>query len=98
MFSQFVPPVPTPLCPHVHLYVCLSIPALQIDLSILFFSRLHTYALIYSVFLFPTSVCRTDSRSVHITTNDPVYFHFMTNIPLYVCTTSSLSIHLSVDV
>ena len=43
-----------PLPPHVHmsfLYVCISIPALQIGSSVLYhFSRLHTYTLIYICF------------------------------------------------
>ena len=78
MVSQFVPPVPTPVCPRVH-SLCLllySCPASRCIYTV-FFPRFHICALIRSVFLFLTSVCRTDSRSIHITTDDPVSFHFM---------------------
>ena len=46
-----------------------------------------------------TSLCMTDSRSIHLTTNNSVSFLFMaSNIPLYICATSSLSISLSMGV
>ena len=36
----------------------------------------------------------TVSWSIHVSTNDPISFLFMANIPLYIHTTSSLSILL----
>ena len=65
------------------------------------FSRFHIYALIYDifVFLFLTSICMTVSRSIHVSTNDSISFLlWLGNIPLYICTTSSLSIHLSMGI
>ena len=61
-----------PLPPHVHmsfLYVCISIPALQIGSSVLYhFSRLHTYTLIYICFSLSdfTLLFMTDSIHLHI--------------------------------
>ena len=41
----------------------------------------------------------TESRSIHISTNDTVSFLlWLSNIPLYICITSSLSIHLSINI
>ena len=38
----------------------------------------------------------TDSRSIYVTTNDPVLFLLVANIPLYTLMgTTSLSMHLS---
>ena len=42
-----------------------------------------------------TSLCMAVSRSIHFSTNHPNnFFLWLSNIPLYMCTTSSLSIHL----
>ena len=79
LISQFIPPSPQP---HVHmciLYVCVSIPALQIGSSVPFFQIPHIClnirCLCFSFWL--TSLCMTDSRSIHISTNDPISFLFM---------------------
>ena len=78
--SQFVPPS------HFHmsiLYICVSIPPLQIGSSVPFFPRFHTYMLIYDIiwylffFFWLTLLCMTDSRSTHLTTNGPVLFLFV---------------------
>ena len=47
-----------------------------------------------------TSFCMTDSRSIHVSANDSSLFLFMTEkYPIvYVCTTSSLSSHLLMDI
>ena len=37
------------------------------------------------------------SISIHVASNDIILFFFMTNIPLYMYKTSSLSIHSSVN-
>ena len=52
------------------LYVCFSIPALQIDSSH-FFLRFHIYTLIYNICfsLSDSSLCPADSRSIHISTD-----------------------------
>ena len=70
----------------VHLLPFFYIPHVCVNIQYLFFS------------LWLTSLCMTHSRSIHISTNDPISFLFMANIPLHICTTSSLSIHLSLDI
>ena len=74
LISQLISPSP-PHCVHMSiLYVCISI-ALQIELivAIFFFFRLHIYALVYSIcFSHLTLLYMTDSRSIHISTNDPI--------------------------
>ena len=52
------------------------------------------------VFLFLTHFTLTDSRSIHISSNDPILFLFMAekySIVSYICNTS-LSIHLLMDI
>ena len=48
------------------------------------------YDICFSHSDFPHS-CVTDSRFIHITTNDPISFLFMDAIPLYIHSTTSLS-------
>ena len=68
------------------LYVCISIPALQIGLSVP--EILYICVNIYLFFSFGlTSACTTDTMFFHITPNDSMSFLLVTNIPLYICTT-----------
>ena len=84
------------LCVHTSaFYTCISLPALQIGPSVYHFSRIHILCVnIYLFFSFwLTSLCMTVSRSNSI--NDPILFLlWLSDIPLYICTTSSLSIHM----
>ena len=51
------------------------------------------------VFLFLTSVSFMISWSMHVAVNGTIVFFLrLSNMSLHVCTTSSLSIHLSVDI
>ena len=50
------------------------------------------------VFLCLTSFSMIISRSIHVAGNGIILFFFMANILLYLCTISSLSISLSVDI
>ena len=80
LLSQFVPPAPSPLCPHVdslclHLYSC---PADRFFCTIFLDSIyicVNIWYLFFSFWL--TSLWMTDSGFIHITTNDPIYFLFM---------------------
>ena len=99
--SHFVPAYPSHSpYPQVHslslrFYSC---PAPRFFRTIFFFFQIpYICVSIWVFFLFLTSLCMTDSRSIHLTTNNSVSFLFMANIPLYICATSSLPIHLSVD-
>ena len=65
------------------------------------FSRFHIYALIYDI-CFSLSdllhcVRQSLGPSVSLQMTQFRSFLWLSNIPLYICTTSSLSIHLSVD-
>ena len=89
--------------PHVLksiLYVYVFIPVLPLCSSEPFFlDSIYMCQRMVFVFLSLTSsLSVTDSRSIHLTTNNSILFLlWLSNIPLYICATSSLSIHLSMD-
>ena len=63
------------------------------------FARFHTYVLIYwFLFLWLISLSITGCRFIHLSKTESNVFPSMANIPLYICTITSLSIHLSVDI
>ena len=73
LLSQFVPPSPVCTSPSL----CLRLYSCPANRFIGYrFSRFHTYALKYNSFWI-TSLCGTDSRFIHIATNNPVSFLFM---------------------
>ena len=79
LISQFIPLSPFP---HFHtsiLYICISIPSLQIGSSLQFFYTPHICInmqyLFFSFWL--TLLPMTDSRSIHISTNDQISFLFV---------------------
>ena len=82
LLSRFISPSPSPLCIHMKnvewsMSAFLFLPWKYIDLYP--FSRFHICALIYNYLFFIfwlTSFCMTDSRSIHVTANDPVLFLF----------------------
>ena len=79
------------------LYVCMSIPALQIGSSVPFFQIPYICVNIqYLFFSFQSSsLCITGFRFIHLTRTDSnQFFSWLSDIPLYICTTTSLSIHL----
>ena len=62
------------------------------------FFRFHIYALIGEICFLLFDLLYSVSRSIHISINDPVsFFLWLSNIPLYICTTS-LSIPLLMDI
>ena len=109
--SHFVPAYPSPSpCPQVcslclRLYSC---PAPRFFRIKYFFFKIPyiCVSIRYSFSLFGlTSLCMTDSRSIHLTTcvlhvslqiTQFCFFLWLTNIPLYIRATS-LSIHLLMD-
>ena len=94
-------PTTPPLSPlGVHMFVlynCISISALQTGSSEPFFFLDSIYFLsIRYLFFFLTSLCMKLSRSIYLTTNNSILFLlWLSNIPLCICATSSLSIYLS---
>ena len=99
--SHFVPAYPSPSpCPQVHslrlhLY---SYPAPRFFITIYFF-RFHIYVLAYSICFSLSdllhSVWQTLGPSTSLQITQFRFFLWLSNIPLYICTTSSSSIHLS---
>ena len=93
--SQFIPTLPSPLVNHkIIFYVCDSISALQISSSVPFFWIPHI-SISMSFSFWPTSFCMTVSRSIHVSIkwHYSVPLYDLSSITLYMCTTSSLSIH-----
>ena len=82
--SQFItPPPPPPLSRlGVHtfvLYICVSISACKL-VHLYHFSSFHIYALIYDIYIFSLSDLLHSvwvSRSIHVSTDDPISFLFM---------------------
>ena len=64
------------------------------------FSRFHIYALIYDICFSLSDLLHSVWQSLCPSTsiNDPISFLVMANVPLYICTTSSLSIRLSTGI
>ena len=94
------PPIP---CPEVH-FLCLPIyscPATRF-ISTFFFFRFHIYALAYSICFSLSdllhSVWQTLGPSTSLQITQFHFFLWLSNIPLYICATSSLSIHLLMDI
>ena len=84
--SQLVPFSPSPRASTSVPCVSNSIPALQIGSSVPFFKTLHTRVNIQYLFfsVWFTSLCMTDSRSIHISTDGSIsFFLWLSNIPEY---------------
>ena len=91
--------------PHVltsMLYVCIFIPFLPLGSSEpLFFFRFHIYVLAYSICFSLSDLFHSLWQSLGPSTSLQItqfcFFLWLSNIPLYICAISSLSIHLSMD-
>ena len=102
--SDFVPAYPSPSpCPQVHsLHLCLySCPALRFFKTIFNFFRFHicvlAYGICFSLSDLLHSVWQTLGPSTSLQLTQFCFFLWLSSIPLYICATSSLSIHLSMD-
>ena len=79
--AQLPPPTP---CPHIRslclpLYSCPA-TSLSVPFFFFFFFSFHIYVLAYGICFSLsdlTSLCMTDSRSVHLTANNSILFLFM---------------------
>ena len=105
--SQFIPtPPPSPCFPplvSIHLFstsVTLLLPCKPVHLY--HFSRFHIYALIYDICFSLSDLLHSVWQSLGPSTSlQMTQFHsflWLSNIPLYICTTSSLSIPLSMGI
>ena len=86
------------------LYVCVFIPVLPLGSSEPFFSfffRFHIYVLAYGICFSLSellhSVWQTLGPSTSLQMTQFHFFLWLSNIPLYICVISSLSIHLLMD-
>ena len=102
--SHFVPAYPSPsLYPQVHSLLGLHLYS-QLTPRIfmtLFFFRFHVYVLVYGI-CFPLSdllhsVWQSLGPSTSLQLTQFRSFLWLSNIPLYICATSSLFIHLLMD-
>ena len=79
------------------LYICVSISACKL-VHLYHFCRFHIYALIYNICFSLSDLLHSVGQSLGPSTClQMTQFHsflWLSNIPLYKCTTSSLSIHL----
>ena len=103
--SHFVPAYPSPsLCPQVHSLVGLRLYsrlAPRFFMTFFFFFRFHIYVLAYGICFSLSdllhSVWQTLGPSTSLQITQFRFFLWLSYIPLYICATSSLSIHLSMD-
>ena len=101
--SHFVPAYPFPL-PVSSSPFSMSVSLLLSCPWVLqnpFFFRFHIYVLAYSICFSPSdllhSVWQTLGPSTSLQITQFRFFLWLSNIPLYICATSSLSTHLSMD-
>ena len=76
LFSSFVPPTPSPLCPQVSLHLDLYSCPENMFIRTIFLDSIYIYMLIYDI-CFPNSDffhSVTDSGFIHITKNGPIAF------------------------
>ena len=107
--SQFIPPPPAQPPPCFPPLVCIRLFSTTVSLflpckpvHLYHFSRLHTYALIYDIYFSLSdllhSVLQSLGPSMSLQMTQFRSFLWLSNIPLYICTTSSLSICLLMDI
>ena len=100
--SQFItPPPPPPLLPYIcSLHLCLYFCLANWFICTIFLDS--TYMRSYTIFVFLFSDFHSVRQSLGPSTSlQMTQFHsflWLSNIPLYICTTSSLSIRLSMDI
>ena len=105
--SQFItPPPPASRFPPL-VSICLFSTSLSLFLPckpvhLYHFSRFHIYALIYNICFSLSDLLHSVWQSLDPSTSQQMtHFHsflWLSNIPLYICTTSSLSIRLSMGI
>ena len=91
----------TPQCPYIcSLHLSLFLPGKPVHLN--HFSRFHIYALIYDISFSLSNLLHSVWQSLGPSTSlQMTQFHsflWLSNIPLYICTTTPLSIHLPVSI
>ena len=105
--SHFVPAYPSPCpCPQVHslrlhLYSCPAPRFFRTFLYFYFFFRFHIHVLAYGICFSLSDLLHTVWQTLGPPTSLQItqfrFFLWLSNIPLYLCATSSLSICLLMD-
>ena len=91
-------PFPLPVSSKSTLYVCVFIPVLPLGSSepFFFFFRFHIYVLAYSICFILSDLLHSVQQTLGPSTSLQIaqfrYFLWLSNIPLYICATSSSSI------
>ena len=90
-------PFPLLQCPYVH-FLCLCLCCCSPNrLIYAIFCIPNVYVSIWYLFFWLTSLCMTDLRSIHVSTNDPVSFLFMAESYFIVYMYHIFFIYSSVD-
>ena len=101
VLSHFIPAYPPPRVLKSILYICVFIPVLTLWSWESFFLSFHTYVLACGICLSLSdllhSIWQTLCPSTSLQISQFRSILWLSNIPLYICATSSLSIHLSMD-
>ena len=102
--SNFVPAYPSPSpCPQVHsLCLCLySYPAPRFFRNFFFLDFIYIYILAYDICFSLSDLLHSVWQTLCLSTLLQIiqfcFFLWLRIIPLYICSTSSLSIHLAMD-
>ena len=97
--SRLIPASPSPHHLKSIPYVCVFIPVLPLGSSEPFSFEFHIYVLAhgncFSLTYFPLHDWQTIGSSTSVQITQFRFFLWLSNIPLYICATSSISIHLS---
>ena len=97
-FSQIIPPSPSPTEPKRLFYTSVSLLLSRIQGYCYHLSKFHIYTLVYCIGVF-LSLCIIGSSFIHlIRTHSNVFFLWLSNTPLCICTIAFLSIHLLMDI
>ena len=106
--AQFItPPSPSSHCFPPLVSICLFSTSVSLFLPckpvhLYHFSRFHIYALIYGICFSPSDLLHSVRQSLDPSTSQQMTqfrsFLWLSNSPLYICTTSSLSIRLSMGI
>ena len=99
LFSQIIPPLPSPTESKSLFFMSVSLSLSRIKGHRYHLSEFHIYIRYWCFSFWLTSLCIISSSFIHlIRTDSNVFFSYLSNTPLCICTTAFLSIHLLMDI